>query len=285
MFSLAYVILPFSDTPPGDAIRASLARFQSGLRGDVPDEWLGFDDETEAFREAHNARFTFTDKGKDGLGIGGGGNMAYWYVETDKVRKEMRQAGRETWTVRFADLMDLDTFFDQYARDLERHPTTGAYGRWRNLLGHWDWWDLGGRFDGRILGEQGRGEGRRQAVISSGDSPGRRLLGNIERALHDALDQPVPDIIDVQSDRNIELAATLLQDARAGREHAFPGALVLPPGVVTDHSRWLDTWPELGPVRAFAWLGLGTDATWEAVVEAAYARFQDHWVAGVAYHH
>ena len=33
MFSLAYVILPFSDIPPADAIRASLSRCQRGLRG------------------------------------------------------------------------------------------------------------------------------------------------------------------------------------------------------------------------------------------------------------
>ena len=55
--------------------------------------------------------------------------------------------------------------------------------------------------------------------------------------------------------------------------------------MVTDHSRWLDAWPELGPLRAFGWLGLEADATWSMVVEAAYARFHDHWVAGVAYHH
>ena len=61
-------------------------------------------------------------------------------------------------------------------------------------------------------------------------------------------------------------------DVKAGRDQAFPGALVLPPGVVTDHSRWLDTWPELGPFRAFGWLGLAADAIWEMVVEAAYAR-------------
>ena len=284
MFSLAYVILPFSDIPPANAIRASLARFQRGLRGDIPDEWLAFADETDALRQAHETRFTFTDKGKHGLQVEGG-HVVFWYVDTDKVRDEMRQRGRESWSVRFADFMDLDTFFDQYGRDLERHPAISAYGRWRNSLGRWDWWDLGGRFDGRILGERSRGEGRRTAAISSGDNPGRAILANAENALRDALDQLPVATIDVRSDRNIELASTLLADAKASRGQAYPGALVLPPGVVTDHSRWLDTWPELGPVRALAWFGLEPDATWEVVVEATYARFHDHWVAGVAYHH
>ena len=284
MFSLAYVILPFCDVPPADAIRASLARFQRGLRGDIPNEWLAFADETDALRQAHETRITFTDKGKHGLQVEGD-HVASWYIDTDKVRYEMRRRGQGSWSVRFADFMDLGAFFDHYGRDLERHPATSAYGRWRNPLGRWDWWDLGGRFDGRILGERSRGGGRRTAAISSGNNPGRTILANVENALRGALDQPPVATINVESDRNIELASTLLADAKAGRDQACPGALVLPPGVVTDHSRWLDTWPELGSVRAFGWLGLEANATWEMVVEATYARFHGHWVAGVAYHH
>ena len=117
----------------------------------------------------------------------------------------------------------------------------------------------------------------------------RRGIESSERLgrhrLIDALNQPPAAMVDVRSDRNIELASTLLTDARAGRGQAYPGALILPPGVVTDYSRWLDTWPQPEPVRALGWLGLEADAIWEAVVEAAYTRFHDHWVAGVAYHH
>jgi hypothetical protein len=284
VFSLAYVILPFSDAPPADAIRASLSRFQRGLCGDVPDEWLAFADETDALLEAHETRFTFTDKGKFGLRVEGG-DMAYWHVATDKVQDEMRQRGQTSWSVRFADGMDLDAFFDHYGRDLERHPATGAYGRWRNPLGRWDWWDLGGGFDGSMLGERSGSEGRRIAAVSSGANPGRTILANVGDALRDALGEPSAATVDVRSDRNIELAATLLTDARAGRRHAYPAALVLPPGAVTDDLRWLGRWPALGPVQAFGWFGLEAQATWEMVVKAAYERFHDHWIAGVAYHH
>ncbi|HTB44726.1 MAG TPA: hypothetical protein VK741_13940 [Acetobacteraceae bacterium] len=78
---------------------------------------------------------------------------------------------------------------------------------------------------------------------------------------------------------------TLLEDARAVRENAYPGALVLPPGAVEDSLRSLHDWPELGPEGVFVWLGLPSEAGWAAIVTAAYARFEDHWAAGVAYHH
>jgi hypothetical protein len=66
VFALAYVILPVSDTLPADAIRASLAPFQRGQRGDLPESWLSFHDGTEALLENYEAQFTFTMKGNGG---------------------------------------------------------------------------------------------------------------------------------------------------------------------------------------------------------------------------
>jgi hypothetical protein len=285
MFSIAYVILPFSDTPPADAIRAWLARYQRGRRGDVPESWLTFHDETAEFRQVYEAHHIFTEQDKGGLRIEGNIIGSSWFIDTGYVRSEMRLSGRRQWNVRFADTMDLDEFYQRFGRRLDRHPETGAYGRWLNPLGHWDWWDLGGRFDGRIIGDHRSGEGRSIAQVSSGPSPGRAILANVENYFADALGQePVPSL-DVQSDQNIELVTTLLEDARAGRENAYPGSLVLPPGAVEDGMRWLHDWPELGPEAAFTWLGLSSAADWAAIVTAAYARFEDCWAAGVAYHH
>ena len=56
MFAVAYVLLPFSDVAPADAIAASLAPFQRGGPGDVPDDWLAFHDETDTLRTAHEVR-------------------------------------------------------------------------------------------------------------------------------------------------------------------------------------------------------------------------------------
>jgi hypothetical protein len=287
VFSLAYVMLPFSDIAPAEAIRASLARFQRGRPGEVPDDWIGFDDDTEGVRHAHEAQFTFVHRDDSGPQMRGDFD-AFWYIDSDRVGAEMRRQGIQRWSVRFADLMDLDTFFDRFGspvlRRLERHPVTGGYGRWLNLLGHWDWWDLGGRFDGCIVGDPRRREGRGVARISSGENPGRRILVNLEDVLGEALGQDPVVEIDVLSDLNVELVATLLADAQAGREHAYPGTLVLPPGTVEDSLRWLEVPPGPMPAATLAWLGLAADASWQAVVEAAYVRFQDHWAAGVAYH-
>ena len=282
MFALAYVIQPFSDTPPADAIRASLAPFQRGQRGDLPESWLSFDDETEALLELYEAQLTITTQGNGGTQIAGG---PAWYISVKKVLDEMRRLGLRSWSVRFADTMDIDEFYDRFSEGLERHPNTGAFGRWLNPLGRWDWWDLGGRFDGRIIGDQRPRTVRSVAKVSSGANPGRIILANIENRLAEALGQEPFETLDVQTDQNIELVATLMEDARSHRANACPSSLVLPPGTLEDRLRWLDTWPDLRPQEAFAWLGLSSQADWDAIVRAVYARFEDHWAAGVAYHH
>ena len=284
MFSLAYVILPFAECPPAEAIQTSLAPFRRAGRGEMPDELLAFDDETASLRRAHEALLTFTDDGKHGLTIQGG-DQAYWYIDSVKVRGEMRRRSLTRWQVRFADTLDLDAFHTQYGNRLERHPATGGYGRWLNPLGHWDWWDLGGRFDGCIIGEPSRGAGRSVAQVSSGPNPGRTILGNIHDVLAEALDQAPAPTLDVRTDRNIELAATLLNDLRAGHPYASPATIIVPPGSVADELRWLGTYHEGIPPQTLTWLSLPHDAAWEAVAEACYTRFHDHWVAGIAYHH
>lgn len=187
MFSLAYVILPVSDLPPAEAIRASLAAFQRGTRGTLPESSLAFHDETDALREAHEAHLVFSEKGTGGMQIEGHGDILH--LDTQKVRNEMNRLGLRRWSVRFADEMDLDAFFERFGMWLERDPATGAFGRWLNPLGQWDWWDLGGRFDGRIVDDRQIEEGRSVAEVSSGPSPGRAILAHIGDMFADALGQ------------------------------------------------------------------------------------------------
>jgi hypothetical protein len=89
MFAVAYVILPFSDIPPAETIGTSLARFQRGQRGELPEKWLAFDDETEALRRVYEAHLTFIEKGTGGLQIKGDEDVS-WYIDIVKVKKEMR---------------------------------------------------------------------------------------------------------------------------------------------------------------------------------------------------
>jgi hypothetical protein len=281
MFSVVYVILPLSDRPPAEAIRASLAPFQRGRRGDLPDDRLAFHDETDHVRRLHETAFVFTDQGSGGLLVEGGDT---WHLRIQAIRAEMARSGTRRWAVRFADIEpDVGRFFDRFVDGLEPHPTDARFGRWLNPLGRWDWWDLGGRFDGRILGERAR-HGRTASAVTSGPSAGRTVLGNLHAVLEHALGAEPQAEIDVRADDNVEMVSRLLEDARAALDHAFPGALLLPPGPVADRLRWIESWPEVGPAEALTWLGLPETAPWKSVVAAAYARFSDHWAACVAYH-
>ena len=253
MFSIVHVILPFSELSPAEAIRDSLAPFARGGRGDVPDEWLAFDDKTEHVRAMHTARWIFTDQDKGGLRIEGG---EHWHLDFRAIRAEMASRGLRQWTVQFAETEpDLAAFVDRYVEKLERHPITGGFGRWLNPLGRWDWWDLGGRFDGRIIGERRR-QGRPVSRVSSGPSAGRAVLENVHGALEHALGSASPPEIDVRADDNIEMVSRLLDDARAGLDHAIPSAILLPPGSVDDRLRWLRSWPEIDPIGTLSLLGL-----------------------------
>ena len=282
MFSLAYVILPFSEAAPADAITRSLARFRRGERGDVPDEWLRFADKTAEVRAAHETRFTFTRGQGRSLGTEGGVN---WLLDLSPILDEMERRGTERWQVRFADLEpDIARFATRFVRPLERHPVTGGFGHWLNGLGRWDWWDLGGRFDGAISGGR-RQQGRTRSDVSSGPSQGRAVLANLENAFRDALDQPAPPHIDVRMDNNVELIVTLRDDLRSDGAIRLPHTLVLPQSLCAVELRWIGTWPELGPLDAVDALGLPAQREWRTIVEAVYDRFADHWAAGVAYHH
>lgn len=196
----------------------------------------------------------------------------------------MAHRGLRRWAVRFAETEpDLATFFDRYVECLERHPITGGFGRWLNPLGRWDWWDLGGRFDGRITGER-RLHGRAASGISSGPNRGRDVLANVHGTLQRALGAEPPVEVDVRADDNVEMVSRLLEDARLDLDHAFPNAVLLPPDLVEDRLRWLRSWPEIDPLDTLAFLGLSGTAAWKEVVVAAYGHLQDHWAAGVAYH-
>lgn len=208
-----------------------------------------------------------------------------WLFQCDALVEHLAAAGVDQWTGRIDEVFpDFDCFAQRCCAHSEFEPSLGRYGRWLNGLVQWDWWDFGGGFNGRITG-QVRMPGAARAAVSSGPSALRDALRNIVDCLQKALDQEPPPSFDVRADENVELVATLLADLRAGRPHATPSALVLPPGSVPDAMRWIDSWPHLSPQNAPEALGLAPDATFPDILEAAYARFHDHWAAAIAYHH
>lgn len=280
MFSLAYVMLPFSDTPPAQAIAASLARFQRGGRGDVPEDWVRFHDTTAEVRALHEATFAYTrDRG---LHVEGADD---WLLDRLAMSAEIKRRGRDRWRARFADIEpDLDSFARRFVRPFDRHPVTNGFGSWLNPLGQWDWWDLGGRFDGRISGARRR-KGRGRSSVSSGHCLGRAAFEKLGAALETAIGQEPEAEVDVRTDENVELVSSLLEnlDNNIGNGR-LPGALVLPPGAAHDDARWLNSWPEVGSPEGLSFLGLAPDIQWREVARAAYVRFRDHWAAGVSFH-
>jgi hypothetical protein len=96
VFSAVYVILPFATLPPAEAIRASLAPFQRGTRGDLPEDRLAFHDETDHVGLLHQTDFVFTEEPGRGLRIEGGD---CWHLDTKAIRAEMGRRGIQRWAV------------------------------------------------------------------------------------------------------------------------------------------------------------------------------------------
>ena len=275
MFGLAYVLLPFSDVAPAEAIAASLARFRRGRRGELPDEWLRFFDHSDEVRRLHETTLTLS---ADRLVSIGGEDS--WYLNMAAVREELARCGKEQWTVRLADVEpDIGRFAARFVRAMDRHPVTKGFGRWLNPLGEWDWWDLGGCYDGAITGMPKR-RGKPASAITSGDCLGRRAFETLAGALEEACGQAPEPTLHLHSDDNIELVSTLLETLDSDAAPRLPSTVVRPPGCVDDEQRWISSWPELacsGPGAEWA-------DDWRATVREAYDQHRDQWAAAIAYH-
>ena len=194
--------------------------------------------------------------------------------------RDFAQSEGTTWTGRLCDVEpDFHAFARRFSRWKECDPETGGYGQWLNLLGHWDWWELGGRFDGQVSGERRPGAGS-ESMISSGPKRARDLLGGVARALGGK-----PSKAEAEIASNVDLVSSLLEAARRDDEHAFPTAVVLPVGACADEFCWFDSlgWRPIPP-ETKALLSVPEDASFREAVAAAWERFEGMAVAGVAYH-
>jgi len=101
MFSPVHVILPFSDIPPAEAIRAWLAPYRRGGKSDVPEAWLAFHDETEHVRALHRTEFVFTRHERGGAQVEG---EPHWLLDIRAVNAEMARRDLRQWRVRFIEV-------------------------------------------------------------------------------------------------------------------------------------------------------------------------------------
>lgn len=279
MYGLAYVIIPAEFASLQSVLDEALAPFRRGGAGDFPREKLAFDDVTNALRRMHEARFDFRIEG-GGVVISGHDPALTYDLDSTGIRAFLDNAGVASWSGRLAEIEpDLDTFAARFTKWKARDPDAGGYGQWLNPLGRWDWWELGGRFDGVISGHPRPGAGN-ECMISSGANSGRDLLGGLARALGGK-----PSEVEAEIEANVELVSTLLEAARRGEDRAFPTAIVLPVGACADEFRWLDAvgWRPV-PRGTKAVLSVPEDASFKETAVAAYERFHTKAAAAVAFH-
>lgn len=278
MYGIAYVIIPTEFASLQGVLDEALAPFRRGGVGDLPHEPLAFDDVTEELRRLHRLPVTLTlEDGRvvlqtRALDIGDFDFVALhaFLVATDAT----------SWTGRLSDVEpDFDAFVLRFTTWKTRDAQADGYGTWLNPLGRWDWWELGGRFDGLVSGQRRTGTGS-ESMISSGPSGGRDLLGGVVRALGGK-----PSEIEAEIAANIDIVSALLEAARRGEEHAFPTAVVLPVDACESAFRWFDAlgWRPI-PAETKAFLSVPADASFKKVATAAYQCHAHMAVAGIAYH-
>ena len=275
MYGLAYVMLRLNFTSLQEELELSLAPFERGAGGRFPQSALTFDDATPSLRRLHSAAFEYR-----------GGAIA-WDLDIAALSpaidlalaiEHLNALGFDGFRGTFSEIEpDFDRFVLRFSPFRQRDSKTGKYGFWINPLGRWDWWELGGRYNGVITGEKLPPSGA--GGFSSGPHAGRDTLQSVVEAFGGA----APDA-EAWIEANVELASTLLNRPGA-EEKALPAALVLPLWSAPDAARWLDgtEWHEIS-TAAFTVLGLSEPAPFADLVRTAYSRFAGNAVAAVAYH-
>ena len=277
MYGLAYVIIPARFESLQAELDRTLAPFRRGSEDLFPRERLAFEDATEELRLLHRRRFRYNPDGSVAWSIADA--SASYDLSLTALSDHMKACRLDTFEGTFAEIEpDFDTFVQRFTRFARIDATTGRYGRWLNPIGYWDWWELGGRFNGAITGE--RHPAGAEPAISSGPSAGRTIVGNVAKALGA---RPSPGRSEIEM--NVELVEGQKRAAERPEARGLPTAVVLPLGACADEDRWFDRvgWHEIRPGTRAA-LGAPADAGFEALVRAAYDKFAGHAVAGVAYH-
>jgi hypothetical protein len=275
MYGLAYVMLRLNFSSLQREVELSLAPFERGGDDRFPQGALTFSDATPSLRRLHSAAFEYK------------GGAIYWdlniaalspMIDLALAIEHLNALGFDGFSGTFSEIEpDFDSFVVRFSHFRQRDSKTGKYGSWINPLGRWDWWELGGRYNGVITGEKLPASDAR--CFSSGPHAGRDTLQSALEAFGGAAPNAEAWI-----EANVELSSTLLSRLDAG-EKTLPAALVLPIGSAPDTARWLDGtgWHEISQ-SMFSILGVSAEASFADLVRIAYSRFAGHAVAAVAYH-
>jgi len=156
MYGVAYVIIPTEFASLQSVIDASLAPLQRGGRDKFPRELLAFDDVTNELRRLHCQPIGLKSRGTS-VTLQGAELPISGDLDFDALSDFLQSTGAASWRGRLADIEpDFDAFAGRFTTWKRRDPEAGGYGQWLNPLGRWDWWELGGRFDGLVSGHPRR---------------------------------------------------------------------------------------------------------------------------------
>ena len=182
MYGLAYVLIPSQFASLQTELDRTLAPFMRGGEKEFPREKLAFDDATEALTRLHRTGFRYNPNGS-----------LTWLVPADasydlrlaSLKEHLTACSLDEFEGTFAEIEpDFDEFVRRFTRFAAPDRTTRRYGRWLNPIGYWDWWELGGRFNGVITGNVssgGRGAGHllRAEPRSHGHGQARRCTRGV----------------------------------------------------------------------------------------------------------
>jgi hypothetical protein len=277
MYGLAYVLVPSRFVSLQSELDRTLAPFRRGGDDTFPRAKLAFDDATDTLARLHRSKFRYNSDGS--LSWLDSDAALSFDLRLSRLSEHMAACRLDEFEGTFAEIEpDFDAFVRRFTDFARRDPATSRYGRWLNPIGYWDWWELGGRFNGAITGDR-RPAGADQAICS-GPNSGRAILGNVAAALGA---HPAGEEAEIEA--NVELVGSLKFAADRNDDHWLPTALILPVGCCADEDRWADRvgWHEIRPGTR-AYLRVPADADFRCLVRAAYERFSELAAAGVAYH-
>lgn len=156
--------------PTTEKIERALAPYQENNMGDCPREYLEFHSLSKEYKEEYETETTERVRLKDGTLIHTwsdelfekvsqkeyekakeeGKQTSFDYPDTYKVKKELDEIGAELVTIPWKGIYPT---FEKYLEDYhgaKKDEETLDYGYWENPNAKWDWYQVGGRWAGKL---------------------------------------------------------------------------------------------------------------------------------------
>lgn len=147
-----FTVLVITDDP--NNLEKLMAPYQENNMGDCPKEYLKFNDEEQYYLDGYETNTNNMVKLADGTLIDRYDDRCY--VETEPRRKTWQlPEGAEEVKVPVKEIYASAQEYVEKECDYQVDPETGKRGYWENPNRKWDWYQVGGRWSGMLLGKDG----------------------------------------------------------------------------------------------------------------------------------